>query len=674
LLDSSHWAGKSEREVIIIKNLSKLLMVLIMLSLMIIQVAAFQTLDEYDRNIDKHSFSPGKQTSTFNPLSRQSSPKNVAGNQRTVGILVEFTDAKHSYSENEVNQLIFVNMRDYWEEVSYGNISITGETVGWYTLRNKMAHYGADSDHEIDDPDRDGQTDSWRLIRDAVNLVDEAVDFEEYDHIMIVHAGIGQESNPEASDSIWSVFFHDISVPTNDGVNVTSGIIVPEGELPGGIRSALGVFAHEFGHSLGLADLYMYTHRDVETLEDWSLMDHGEWLGSPPGSCPSHLESWGRIKLGWVTPLVVQPNGQVVSIYPLETKAGFPKAIKIPIADETYYLIEVRGKIGFDSCLPGEGVLITHVNEARKSGEGIIRVLDSNPWTIDLHDAAFQTGDMFEDNENQVYIRVYSRNESSYQIILSRKPIVLAKLRAPYEIFASYRDDIELLVFLADSEGKPLPHMIVLFEYGKDEKWTELGRSTTDGSGYAFLKTTLDLRPRNYTLRYVFVGGELGDLYYLSNSTFSTLTLAKKKVTLRYSAPTEITALDKIALRIYVLGVGKKPIPKVPIHMYLDGEIYEKAESNEHGFITVTLKFDLRDLGTHKIRVEVPENELYEKSTSESVITVHLPIWVWALVFVGTVCLTLIIIIVTKIKVSSSSNRGIIYPCIDLCRLNTLEI
>lgn len=638
----------------VIRKYLKLLAILIILNSITIQVAALQTSDERDRNKGNNLFSPAYVSLPLGSSSHSSSLKNVSGSQRTLAILVEFTDVKHSSSEMELGQLIFANMSDYWEEVSYGKISIVGRAIGWCSLGNAIAYYGADSDGEIDDYDGDGLTDSWRLIRDAVKLVDDAIDFKGYDHIIIVHAGNGQESNPEVTNNIWSVFFHEISIPTKDGVHVTSGIIVPEAELPGGIRSALGVLAHEFGHSLGLADLYMYTHRDVETLGDWSLMDHGEWLGVPPGSCPAHLEAWGKMQLGWITPLVVQPNGQIMFISALESKADLPKAVRIQLTDDTYYLIEVRQKVGFDSCLPREGVLVTYINEGRKSGEGIVRVLDSNPQTIELNDAAFQVGDMFQDDVNHVYIRVYSRDKSSYQVVLSRRPIVLAKLSAPNEISASYHDEVEFPVYLANSEGKPLPHMIVLFEYGKGEEWTDLGRSVTDGSGFAFLKTTIDLRPGSYMLRYIFAGGELGDLYYVSNSTLSTLTVAKKRITLLYDAPSEVTAFDQIALRIYTLSTDKKPISNVPIRVYLDQEIYKQEESNKQGFIPVTLKFSLFDLGAHKIRVEITENDFYEKSASEYVMSVQLPGWLWILVLISSTLLIFIIIAVSSKKLLKS--------------------
>lgn len=631
------------------KHSLKLLILLIIFSSMN-QVAASQIIDEYDSS---STHTPLNQKSSFDSLENSSSPKKYIGKQRTLVILVEFIDIKHSHSESEINQLIFINMNNYWKEVSYDTISITGKTTGWYTLRKKMAYYGADSDHTIDDPDGDGLSDGRKLIHDVVNIVDEDIDFKEYHHIMIVHAGIGQESNPKASDNIWSSFVNDTSITTNDGVTVTAGIIVPEGEFLGGAASVLGVFAHEFGHSLGLPDIYSVRSKGIETLGDWSLMDHGEWLGVPSGSRPSHLESWGKIQLGWLTPLAIHPKGQIVSISRLESKIGFPKAVKISITDEEYYLIEVRQRIGFDSSLPGEGVLIMRINEARKSGEGIIRLLDNTPSTIKLHDAAFQVGDIFEDYVNNIYIKIFSKNGSSYQIILSQKPILTSKLYTFDTISANYLDEVEFSVFLANSEGIPLPHMIVLFEYGKGEKWTYLGRSVTEDSGYAFLKTTLDLHSGNYMLRYFFTGGELGDHYYLSNSTYSTLIVTKKKVTLNYDIPTKVTAFNQITLKIFTMS-DKKPIPNVPLHVYLDEEIYEKKNSSEDGLIIVTFNFDVFDLGIHKIRLEVPENEFFEKNISYSVFSVYLPLLLLTLIFIVLIFLVFIITKKFKFKIVKS--------------------
>lgn len=625
---------------------SRFLILLLILSPSIAKVTAFQTPDTHSSGpVTNLSSTVNLGFSTGDP-SKQFVPKTVVGEQRTLAILVEFTDVKHSYSESDIQQLIFVTMREYWEEVSYGKITVVGKTLGWYSLGDSMAHYGADSSHTTDDPDGDGETDSWWLIREAVKLVDDSVNFREYDHLMIVHAGIGQESSSKTSSNIWSVFYDGLSIPTNDGVEVTSGVIVPEAESSGGYKSALGVAAHEYAHSLGLADLYMYTHRNVETLDDWSLMDHGEWLGSPPGSCPAHLEAWGRIMLGWITPQVVQPLGQILYLSPLEDRAGSIKVVKIPLTDEMYYLIEVRRKVGFDSCLPSEGVLITRIDEGRRSGEGIIRAMDATPHTIELGDAAFQVGQNFEDNENRVYVRIHSKSESLYQVVLSRKPIVLTRIYAAEKASASYYDEVTLSALLVDSKGRPLPQMILSFECSATGKVSRnLGKSVTDGTGRASLKVTLDLPPGDYLLRYNLTGGELGNSYYLPDSAQSALTITKKKPILRCEVPTETTLFEQVTLRIRTLGNDNRPIVKVPVDIYLDGQMYERAYSDGQGSVTVTLSFNPLSLGTHRISIEVPESELFERTSSTTSMSVTLPSWLWILILALLAALVLLVVL-----------------------------
>lgn len=628
----------------------KMSLLFIVLGLSLVQVVGFKTSDGETSCITHYGSSDTIQGSHLDSASKQlfqgaPPPRDVYGKQRTLAILVEFADIKHSYSESDLNDLIFVRMRDYWQEVSYGKIWVAGKTVGWSTLSHNMAYYGADSKSAIDDPSGDGESDSWRLIRDAVSLVDVDVDFKEYDHLMIVHAGIGQESDSTSSDNIWSVFYHDLSITTNDGINVTVGLIVPEAESPGGIKSALGVFAHEYGHSLGLADLYTYRHRDVETLEDWSLMDHGEWLGNPPGSCPAQLEAWGRIRLGWISPIVVQPLGQKLQIFLLESKTDLTKAIKVPLTKEVYYIVEARQRVGFDSCLPGEGVLIMRVDEGRRSGEGIIRLLDAVPSTLRLNDAAFQVGENFEDDSNHVYVRIHSKDQSSYQVVVSRKPIVLTRLVAANEVSASYHDEITFSVLLTDSKGKPLPNLIVYFECSTNGTSSrDLGRSVTNAFGQAFLGKALDIKPGGYSLGCVFRGGELGDFYYLPQSAYSTLTVAKRRVFLWCDEPTEATILGEVALTVRSVGSDNKPTPRVPIHVYADGLSWERTYSDDAGLAVIIFRFGFLAIGKHKIRIEVPENEFYEKAELIAFASVHTPVWLWILILAPLILSFLVVL------------------------------
>ena len=68
-------------------------------------------------------------------------------------------------------------------------------------------------------------------------------------------------------------------------------------------NGAVGVFAHEFGHDLGLPDLYDTSYAGESSVEFWSLMSGGSWgsrPGDPIGTNPTHMDAWSKVALGWV--------------------------------------------------------------------------------------------------------------------------------------------------------------------------------------------------------------------------------------------------------------------------------------------------------------------------------------------------------------------------------------
>ena len=98
--------------------------------------------------------------------------------------------------------------------------------------------------------------------------------------------------------------------PKGGFIKVNSYVIQPE-TLPtalGGGQQTMGVFAHEFGHALGLPDLYDTTYNS-EGVGEWSLMGYGSWLGiSKDGDRPAHLDAWSKSVLGWVSPTQVSTS------------------------------------------------------------------------------------------------------------------------------------------------------------------------------------------------------------------------------------------------------------------------------------------------------------------------------------------------------------------------------
>ncbi len=133
------------------------------------------------------------------------------------------------------------------------------------------------------------------------------------DHFQAIHAGEGEEAGGGAQgpDAIWSHRWYTYP----DGY----GSEGPTGNLLGGVpigdsgiwigdyttepeNGGLGVFTHEYGHDLGLPDLYDTSGGDNGT-GFWTLMSAGSWLNKGKqdiGSTPGYMGPWEKLFLGWL--------------------------------------------------------------------------------------------------------------------------------------------------------------------------------------------------------------------------------------------------------------------------------------------------------------------------------------------------------------------------------------
>ncbi|PGY14242.1 immune inhibitor A domain-containing protein [Bacillus sp. AFS031507] len=242
------------------------------------------------------------------------------------------------FGENGVkgpNGETFVSQKQYYEQQSGGTYTINGKAYGWLKVPGTAAFYGADSasghdnvtpggskqlvvdtykaalaagirleDYDLEDPhDFDGDGNFW----EQDGLVD---------HLQIIHAGMGQEAGGGllGDNAIWShrsAKFVDLD-GFDDSIQHPIGkpgfydyTMMPE-------DGATGVFAHEYGHDLGLPDEYdtAYTGQG-EAVEYWSIMSAGSWAGKIPGTEPTGFSPWAKqyfqSTLGgkWTAPAVV---------------------------------------------------------------------------------------------------------------------------------------------------------------------------------------------------------------------------------------------------------------------------------------------------------------------------------------------------------------------------------
>lgn len=353
----------------------------------------------------------------------------LSGDHRLIVILVEFTDIKHKTSRDTINNLIFARMNKYWREVSYNQLNVIGDTVGWFNAGHDEVYYGKSTDSKdprVDEKDHE-------LIQDACKLAG-SVDFTQYQDIMVVFAGHGQDSDPKNNtDLIWPHGGWDWSGISCGGREFKRGGYAGEVAYE---RLDLGAITHEFGHTIGLPDLYNtdpdapdYWKTSVDYVGMWSLMAYGS-AGGPDHdeSSPVGLEAWSRIKLGWLSPITIPltEDGFVPTLNQLEDASG-PRALKLSTSDNSYYLIENRARTGVDTYLPASGVLITRIDESKEGGEGIVKVIACNAKATSIEHAVCNVNGSWADTSNNIYAKVLEKQGTSYTIAFSSKPITTIK-------------------------------------------------------------------------------------------------------------------------------------------------------------------------------------------------------------------------------------------------------
>ncbi|KAB8185768.1 M6 family metalloprotease domain-containing protein [Nonomuraea phyllanthi] len=223
-------------------------------------------------------------------------------------------------------------MKKMYEEMSKGAYSVTGSAVGWIKVPHSEAWYGAAACGGAPQ-DMSGHPDNplgaQQLPIDVVESLVKAQpdfpwadydvedvsdadgdgDFNEpdgvIDHLVLVHAGKDKSSDggAEGTYAIWahsSAVAGGYQVPGTDK-KISNYIVQPE-------DSGVGVFAHEYGHDLGLPDLYDTSGQASSAVDFWDLMSSGSHSGPVYQSMPSHMGLWDKWVLGWANPKTFDPG------------------------------------------------------------------------------------------------------------------------------------------------------------------------------------------------------------------------------------------------------------------------------------------------------------------------------------------------------------------------------
>ncbi|MEM9832434.1 MAG: M6 family metalloprotease domain-containing protein [Bacteroidota bacterium] len=291
------------------------------------------------------------------------------GDVKILAILIEYPDLKHQYEKEDFEKLLNgpsdkPSFKSYFQENSHGKFNPTVDVVGWYQAKNNYDYYG----------EKYGKGRARELVQEAVQAAKaDDVDFKKYnndgdddiDGVIIIHSGPGAEEGGDR-DYIWShrsTISAELVDATDKLLFAKDYTIQPEVRTRYNSLVGVGIFCHEFGHLLGLPDLYDTDASDDQHfgIGEWGLMGLGGWLGRE--GHPAGMSAFSKEQLGWAK---VQDITDEVGSYqlPAANSNGAVYKITTPNSNE-YFLLENRQKIGTDEYLKGSGLAVWHINSER---------------------------------------------------------------------------------------------------------------------------------------------------------------------------------------------------------------------------------------------------------------------------------------------------------------------
>jgi M6 family metalloprotease-like protein len=296
------------------------------------------------------------------------------GNRKLLVILANFSNttpsntvAQFDKMMNEQDYNSTGSFKDYYLENSNGLLSIQSTVTQWVTLPNTREYYAPDS--------------KWtEFAFDAISAAAQAgVDLSLFDNdadgkvesIAIFHTGAGQEITSDVND-IWShsykMSYGGYTVAQRTFNNVVVDNYTVQGERMSAISNqitTIGVLTHEFGHALGAPDYYdvdLAANGSYEGTGQWDVMSGGLYntvIEGEDGNSPAHHNPFTKAEFGWIT---VNPLSVVSKVTAAPVLLSHSAYRINTTTDNEYFLLENRVQQGFDSALPGEGLIIYHVD------------------------------------------------------------------------------------------------------------------------------------------------------------------------------------------------------------------------------------------------------------------------------------------------------------------------
>jgi len=343
-------------------------------------------------NVQRSNLKMVQKTNRMSPV-RFNAPSRVGGSNEASGvpavgrrqipiILVEFKDKKFNNTrEGIINAMLTGNesVGQYFRDQSNGLYEPEFDVYGIYSLSQNRAYYGG---HQGNNNDKN----LGGMVTEAVQLASaDGVSFKPYDTnsddycdvVIVIYAGVGESSDPtNFPDAIWPCNWNLASAayysqggngafrPANGDPLVNTFAVFNElhGANDNGTTiDGIGTFAHEFGHCLGLPDMYDTGNGGHYGMGYWDIMCLGCYNND--GFTPPGYSAYEKVFMGWVDYVIPRPGTYYTLPVWNQKQQATDKALCLvsDVNENEYFIVENRKKQGWDRYMPGQGIMITHV-------------------------------------------------------------------------------------------------------------------------------------------------------------------------------------------------------------------------------------------------------------------------------------------------------------------------
>ncbi len=244
------------------------------------------------------------------------------------------------------------SVHDYFYAQSRGKLNLNFDVYGPVTVTGTLS--------SLSDEDILKQALTQISLKSGVDY--DGDDDNYYDCVIILTAG---NSDNNGGHGTYQGFNYNYQY---QGLTVGKYVMAPECGN-GTYMDAAGSVIHEFGHVLGLPDLYTLGTTDQRSPKYWDVMDYGCYNGSDSeghyyGTQVPNYSGFELMSMGWEDPVELNADsiGQY-SLPPLQQN----KYYLVPSSNNgEYFFVENRQQQDWDAMLPGHGMLVWHVNYTQK--------------------------------------------------------------------------------------------------------------------------------------------------------------------------------------------------------------------------------------------------------------------------------------------------------------------